>query len=114
MGCGCCKSVCENGALELKMTMPMRESLHEYFLREGSIDMKMDRCSMEPPAPDYQWKPLQLDPATLARSVVQAVGSAKGELTEKGLPRYAREHPGVVGAAVFGAAAAAHILAHRR
>lgn len=56
MGCGCCKSVCANDALELKMTMPMRESLHEYFLKEGSIDLNMEHCTMEPPAPDYQWK----------------------------------------------------------
>lgn len=46
MGCRFCKTKCESGALELKMTMPMRESIHEYFLKEGNIDMRMEKCTM--------------------------------------------------------------------
>ena len=58
MGCGCCKSVCDSDALELKQTMPMRESIHEYFLKEGNIDLNMEHNTMKPPAPDYQWEKL--------------------------------------------------------
>ena len=46
MGCGFCKTKCASDALQLKMTMPMRESIHEYFLKEGNIDMEMEKCTM--------------------------------------------------------------------
>lgn len=114
MGCGCCKSVCENGAINLKMTMPMRESLHEYFLREGSIDMKMDRCSMEPPAPDYEWKPTQFDPLEVMKAAGKTAREAPTELATVGPLAYAKAHPAAVGAAAFGIAAAAHLIAHRK
>ena len=40
MGCGICKTRCEAGAISIKQTMPMRESLHAYFLEEGRLDLK--------------------------------------------------------------------------
>lgn len=46
IGCGFCKRACAQGAISIKQTMPMRESVHEYFLQEGRIDLVMDRCSM--------------------------------------------------------------------
>lgn len=46
MECSFCKTKCESGALELKMTMPMRKFIHKYFLKEGNIDMQMEKCTM--------------------------------------------------------------------
>ncbi len=40
MGCGICKTRCPNGAISIKQTMPMRESLHAYFLEEGRLELK--------------------------------------------------------------------------
>ena len=54
IGCGYCKSVCPNDAITLQQTMPLRESIHEYFLEEGRIDMVMDKCTMEIPPADYE------------------------------------------------------------
>ncbi len=47
IGCGFCKAACEFDAIKIKQTMPMRESIHEYFEKEGRIDLIMDRCTME-------------------------------------------------------------------
>lgn len=38
--------MCTHGAITIKQTMPMRGSIHEYFLEEGRIDLAMDRCTM--------------------------------------------------------------------
>ncbi|MGI6591312.1 MAG: 4Fe-4S binding protein [Eggerthellaceae bacterium] len=114
MGCGCCKSVCENDALELKMTMPMRESLHEYFLKEGSIDMNMEHCTLEPPAPDYQWHSQKLDPMAVMQTAAKTAADAPAEIAAKGPLDYVRAHPVATGAAAFGVAALAHVVAHRR
>jgi Pyruvate/2-oxoacid:ferredoxin oxidoreductase delta subunit len=40
MGCGICKMRCSSGAIKIKQTMPMRESMHAYFLEEGRLDLK--------------------------------------------------------------------------
>ncbi len=47
IGCGFCKRACSSDAITIKQTMPMRESIHEYFLEEGRLDWVMDRCTME-------------------------------------------------------------------
>lgn len=41
-GCGYCKSACEAGAISIRQTMPMRESMHEYFLKEHRLDLAVD------------------------------------------------------------------------
>ena len=38
LGCGFCKTACKFGAVSIKQTMPMRESLNEYYLNEARID----------------------------------------------------------------------------
>lgn len=57
IGCGYCKSVCPEGAITLQQTIPLRESVHEYFKEEGRIDMVLDSCSMPIPPEDYEWQP---------------------------------------------------------
>lgn len=57
IGCGYCKSMCPNGAITLQQTMPLRESIHEYFKEEGRIELVDDRCTMEIPPADYVWEP---------------------------------------------------------
>lgn len=47
IGCGLCKKQCPNDAIKIKQTMPMRESIHEHFLKEARIDLVMDRCTVE-------------------------------------------------------------------
>lgn len=42
VGCGICKSRCAYGAISIKQTMPMRKDLHEYFLKDYNIDIKLD------------------------------------------------------------------------
>lgn len=37
VGCGFCRAKCPNDAIELLQTMPMRESMHDYFLKEGKL-----------------------------------------------------------------------------
>lgn len=37
VGCGMCKTRCATGAVKIKQTMPMRESMHDYFLAEGRL-----------------------------------------------------------------------------
>lgn len=41
-GCGYCKQACPTGAIKVRQTMPMRESLHEYFLKERALDLVVD------------------------------------------------------------------------
>lgn len=47
IGCGLCKKQCPNDAIKIKQTMPMRESIHEHFLKEARIDLVMNRCTVE-------------------------------------------------------------------
>ena len=78
IGCGYCKSVCENGAITLQQTMPLRESIHEYFLKEGRIDMVMDKCTMEIPSPDYEWKDKEMDQT----GIVEKAGQKAKEVAD--------------------------------
>ena len=41
VGCGICKDRCGVGAIKLKQTMPMRKDLHEYFLKDYNLDLKV-------------------------------------------------------------------------
>lgn len=41
VGCGHCKSKCESGVVKIRQTMPLREDIHDYFLKEARIDLKM-------------------------------------------------------------------------
>lgn len=41
VGCGICKSRCNVGAISIKQTMPMRENLREYFLKDYNLDLKV-------------------------------------------------------------------------
>ena len=41
-GCGYCKPACPTGAIQIKQTMPMRENMHEYFLKEARLDLAVD------------------------------------------------------------------------
>ena len=41
VGCGICKARCDVGAIQIKQTMPMRKDLHEYFLKDYSLDLKV-------------------------------------------------------------------------
>lgn len=40
-GCGYCKRACPTGAIKIRQTMPLRESLHEYLLKERALDLVM-------------------------------------------------------------------------
>ena len=42
MGCGYCKERCPMGAIKIQQTMPMRESMHDYFLEEVRLDLAVD------------------------------------------------------------------------
>lgn len=41
VGCGICKNRCKQDVIKIKQTMPMREDLHEYFLKDYNIDLKL-------------------------------------------------------------------------
>ena len=41
LGCGICKNRCPVDAIQIKQTMPMRKDLHEYFLKDFNIDLKL-------------------------------------------------------------------------
>ena len=41
LGCGICKRRCPIDAIQIKQTMPMREDLHEYFLKDFNVDLKL-------------------------------------------------------------------------
>ena len=40
VGCGICKAKCQQGAIKIKQTMPMRGSIEEYFLEDFSLELK--------------------------------------------------------------------------
>ena len=42
VGCGICRSRCPQDAISIKQTMPMRRDLHEYFLKDYNLDIKLD------------------------------------------------------------------------
>ncbi len=41
VGCGICRSRCQHDVISIKQTMPMRKDLHEYFLKEYNLDIKL-------------------------------------------------------------------------
>lgn len=41
VGCGICRSRCGSDAISIRQTMPMREDLHEYFLKDFNLDIKL-------------------------------------------------------------------------
>lgn len=41
VGCGICKDKCDQGVIKIKQTMPMRKDLHEYFLKDYNLDIKL-------------------------------------------------------------------------
>ncbi len=41
VGCGICKAHCKPGVIKIKQTMPMRADLHEYFLKDFNLDLKI-------------------------------------------------------------------------
>ena len=42
IGCGYCKERCPTGAIKIQQTMPMRESMHDYALKEVRLDLSLD------------------------------------------------------------------------
>ncbi len=47
VGCGICRSRCRQDAIHIKQTMPMRKDLHEYFLKDYSLDIKLGKEGQE-------------------------------------------------------------------
>jgi energy-converting hydrogenase A subunit P len=41
VGCGICKSRCNVEAIKIKQTMPMRNDIQEYFLKDYNLDLKL-------------------------------------------------------------------------
>lgn len=41
VGCGICSSRCPHDAIHIRQTMPMRKDIHEYFLKEYNLDIKL-------------------------------------------------------------------------
>ena len=41
VGCGICKARCGFDAIKIKQTMPMRKDLHEYFMKDYNLDLKV-------------------------------------------------------------------------
>ncbi len=41
VGCGICKSRCDFDVIKIKQTMPMRDNLHEYFMKDYNMDLKI-------------------------------------------------------------------------
>lgn len=42
VGCGICKGRCDQGVLSIRQTMPMRKNMHDFFLRDFSLDLKFN------------------------------------------------------------------------
>ncbi|MBR5329626.1 MAG: 4Fe-4S binding protein [Firmicutes bacterium] len=47
VGCGICKERCSLDAIKIKQTMPMRDNLRDYFLKDYSLDLKVWNDSEE-------------------------------------------------------------------
>lgn len=47
VGCGICRSRCEHDAIHIKQTMPMRNDIQEYFLKEYNLDVKLGAADRE-------------------------------------------------------------------
>lgn len=107
IGCGFCKSVCPEGAITLQQTMPMRESIHEYFEKEGRIDMVLDSCSMPIPPEDYEWTPADAFPKKLvsgAKNCVDNLARDFGCVDAKAFVKYnGKRTLGAIGAIAAGA-----------
>ena len=41
VGCGICKNRCNFDVIKIKQTMPMRDDLHEYFMKDYNMDLKI-------------------------------------------------------------------------
>ncbi len=41
VGCGVCRSRCPHDAIHIRQTMPMRKDLHDYFLKDYNLDIKL-------------------------------------------------------------------------
>lgn len=41
VGCGICKTRCNQDVIKIKQTMPMRENLHDYFEKDYNLDLKV-------------------------------------------------------------------------
>ena len=41
VGCGICKARCKFDVIKIKQTMPMRKDLHEYFMKDYNLDLKV-------------------------------------------------------------------------
>jgi len=41
VGCGICKNRCNFDVIKIKQTMPMRKDLHDYFLTDYNLDLKV-------------------------------------------------------------------------
>ena len=41
VGCGICKSRCPADVISIRQTMPMRKDIHEYFLKDYNLDLKI-------------------------------------------------------------------------
>jgi Pyruvate/2-oxoacid:ferredoxin oxidoreductase delta subunit len=68
VGCGICRAHCPEEAIAIKQTMPMRERMHDYFYREGRLDIV--------PGKQFEGrKPSPLDPA-LEAAVMTTVSVA--------------------------------------
>ena len=39
VGCGICKTKCDQGVIKIKQTMPVKKDLHEYFLDDFNVDL---------------------------------------------------------------------------
>jgi len=42
VGCGICQARCNHDVIHIRQTMPMRQDLHEYFLKDYNLDIKLD------------------------------------------------------------------------
>ena len=47
VGCGICRSRCSHDVIHIRQTMPMRKDLHEYFLKDYNLDIKLGAMEHE-------------------------------------------------------------------